>query len=32
MLHLAQDEQADQLLSDDPLARLIGMVLDEQIG
>jgi hypothetical protein len=32
MLHLAQDEAADQLLSDDPLALLIGMVLDQHIG
>lgn len=31
MLHLAQDEEADQLLSEDPLALLIGMVLDQQI-
>jgi uncharacterized HhH-GPD family protein len=31
MLHLAQDETADQLLSEDPLALLIGMVLDQQI-
>ena len=31
MLHLAQDQQADQLLSENPLALLIGMVLDQQI-
>ncbi len=31
MLHLSQDESADRLLSDDPLALLIGMVLDQQI-
>ena len=31
MLHLAQDQAADQLLSDDPLALLIGMVLDQQV-
>jgi uncharacterized HhH-GPD family protein len=31
MLHLSQDPTADQLLSDDPLALLIGMVLDQQI-
>ncbi len=31
MLHLAQDEEADQLLSDEPLALLIGLVLDQQI-
>jgi hypothetical protein len=30
-LHLAQDEEADKLLSVDPLALLIGMVLDQQI-
>jgi uncharacterized HhH-GPD family protein len=30
-LHLAQDAGADQLLSEDPLALLIGMVLDQQI-
>jgi len=30
MLHLAQDQAADQLLSEDPLALLIGMVLDQQ--
>jgi uncharacterized HhH-GPD family protein len=31
MLHLSQDPAADQLLSDDPLALLIGMVLDQQV-
>jgi uncharacterized HhH-GPD family protein len=31
VLHLSGDPQADQLLSDDPLALLIGMVLDQQI-
>lgn len=31
MLRLAQDEVADQLLSEDPLALLIGLVLDQQI-
>jgi uncharacterized HhH-GPD family protein len=31
MLHLSQDDAADRLLSDDPLALLIGMVLDQQI-
>src|SRR4029077_10380330 len=31
VLHLAQDQAADQLLTDDPLALLIGMVLDQQI-
>ena len=30
-LHLSQDPAADQLLSSDPLALLIGMVLDQQI-
>jgi uncharacterized HhH-GPD family protein len=30
-LHLSQDPAADQLLSADPLALLIGMVLDQQI-
>ena len=30
-LHLAQDPQADKLLSKDPLALLVGMVLDQQI-
>lgn len=30
-LHLAQDAEADKLLSEDPLALLIGMVLDQQI-
>jgi uncharacterized HhH-GPD family protein len=30
-LHLSQDPAADQLLSEDPLALLIGMVLDQQV-
>ncbi len=30
-LCLAQDPEADQLLADDPLALLIGMVLDHQV-
>jgi uncharacterized HhH-GPD family protein len=30
-LHLAQDAEADALLSEDPLALLVGMVLDQQI-
>ena len=30
-LHLAQDADADRLLSDSPLALLIGMVLDQQV-
>ena len=31
MLHLAQNDAADQLLSKNPLALLIGLVLDQQI-
>jgi hypothetical protein len=30
-LHLSQDPDADALLSSEPLALLIGMVLDQQI-
>src|SRR5579872_7024637 len=30
-LHLSQNPVADRLLSDDPLALLIGMVLDQQV-
>lgn len=30
-LHLSQDPDADRLLSEDPLALLVGMVLDQQI-
>ena len=30
-LHLSGDPEADKLLSEDPLALLIGMVLDQQI-
>src|SRR5579862_7277249 len=30
-LHLSQNPDADQLLSRDPLALLIGMVLDQQV-
>jgi len=30
-LHLSQDAEADRLLSEDPLALLIGMVLDQQV-
>jgi uncharacterized HhH-GPD family protein len=30
-LHIAQDEEADQLVSEDPLALLVAMVLDQQI-
>ena len=31
MLHLAQNQAADELLSENPLALLIGMVLDQQV-
>ena len=31
MIHLTGDPAADKLLSDDPLALVIGMVLDQQI-
>jgi uncharacterized HhH-GPD family protein len=31
MLHLSGDPQADQVISEDPLALLIGFVLDQQI-
>jgi uncharacterized HhH-GPD family protein len=30
-LHLSGDERADRMISDDPLALLVGMVLDQQI-
>nr|WP_261564406.1 hypothetical protein [Frankia gtarii] len=30
-LHLSQIDEADELLTNDPLALLIGMVLDQQI-
>jgi uncharacterized HhH-GPD family protein len=30
-LHIAQDEEADALISEDPLALLIAMVLDQQV-
>ena len=30
-LHIAQNPEADRLISEDPLALLIGMVLDQQI-
>jgi len=30
-LYLSGDEAADQLLSTDPLALVIGMVLDQQV-
>ena len=32
MLHLTQDEDADALLSRDPFALLVGMLLDQQIA
>jgi hypothetical protein len=31
-LHIAQHQEADKLVSQDPLALLIAMVLDQQIG
>ncbi len=31
VLHLAQDQEADEVLSEEPLALLIGLVLDQQI-
>ncbi|MBA3653389.1 MAG: Fe-S cluster assembly protein HesB [Actinobacteria bacterium] len=31
-LHLSQNDDADALLSEDPLALLIGMVLDQQVA
>jgi hypothetical protein len=31
-LHLSQIAEADELLTNDPLALLIGMVLDQQVG
>lgn len=30
-LHLAQDKDADALLSKDPLALLLGMLLDQRM-
>ena len=30
-LHITQDAEADDLLSTDPLALLIGMLLDQQV-
>jgi hypothetical protein len=30
-LHLSGDPEADRLISEEPLALLIGMVLDQQI-
>jgi hypothetical protein len=31
-LHLSQIDEADELLTSDPLALLLGMVLDQQIA
>ncbi len=31
MLHLSQDPEADRLISENPLALLIGMILDQQV-
>ena len=31
-LHITGDETADRLLTDDPLALLIGMLLDQQVA
>lgn len=31
-IHLTDDAEADRLLSDDPLALLIGMLLDQQVA
>ena len=31
-LHLAQDDAADELLSRDPLALLLGMLLDQHVS
>jgi hypothetical protein len=31
-LRIAQDDAADELLSRDPLALLIGMLLDQQVS
>ncbi|CAO5157652.1 hypothetical protein FAIPA1_10186 [Frankia sp. AiPs1] len=31
-LHLSQVTEADELLTNDPLALLIGMVLDQQVS
>jgi hypothetical protein len=31
-LHLSQDDAADELLGRDPLALLIGMLLDQHVG
>jgi hypothetical protein len=30
-IHLTDDAEADRLLSDDPLALLVGMLLDQQV-
>ena len=31
-LHITGDDAADQLLSEDPLALLVGMLLDQQVA
>jgi hypothetical protein len=31
-LSLAQDDEADQLLSENPFALLVGMLLDQQVA
>jgi hypothetical protein len=31
-LHLSQIDEADELLTSDPLALLIGMVLDQRVS
>jgi hypothetical protein len=31
-MHLSQIDEADELLTNDPLALPIGMVLDQQVG
>jgi hypothetical protein len=31
-LHLSQIDEADELLTNDPLALLIGMVLDQRVS
>ncbi|WP_285900732.1 hypothetical protein [Frankia sp. R82] len=31
-LHLSQIDEADELLTNDPLALFIGMILDQQVG
>ena len=31
-IHLTDDTAADELLTDDPLALLVGMLLDQQVA